>query len=110
MARFEIKKASDGQFIFHLNETETGRIILRSERYKAKSSCERGIGSVKTNAPNDSRYERLYASNGQYYFNLKAANGEIIGTSKMFDTSKERDEDIRLVKAQAPDASVVDLS
>ena len=50
---------------------------------KAKSSAENEISSVKTNAPIDSRYDRKTATNGQFYFNLKAANGEVIGTSEM---------------------------
>jgi uncharacterized protein YegP (UPF0339 family) len=47
---FEIKKAKDGQFYFHL-KAGNGQIILSSELYEAKSSAENGIASVKKNAP-----------------------------------------------------------
>lgn len=110
MAIFEIKQSSNKEYFFHLKATGNNAIILRSEQYKTKSGCEKGIDSVKANAPNDSRYERLYAAAGQYYFNLKAANGEVIGTSETYTTSTARDQGIELVKAQAPTAEVVDLS
>lgn len=110
MAKFEIDKAVNGQYYFRLRASVDDKIILRSEMYQAKSGCERGIASVKANAPLDERYERLYSSNGKYYFNLKAANGEVIGTSDMYATSEERATVIELVKKQAPDAPVVDLT
>jgi uncharacterized protein YegP (UPF0339 family) len=43
---FEIKKAKDGQFYFHLKDSN-GQIILASEMYKEKGSAENGIASVK---------------------------------------------------------------
>lgn len=87
-----------------------GEIILISEMYKAKASADKGIASVKTNAPNDGRYDRKTATNGQFYFNLKAANGEIIGTSEMYTTSSARDNGIESVKNNAPEAKIVDLT
>lgn len=110
MAKFEIRQATNGEFFFHLKATGNHEIILNSELYKSKSGCENGITAVKENAPLDSRYERLYAANGQYYFNLKAGNGAVIGTSELYTTSANRDHCITLVKAQAPAAPIEDLS
>lgn len=110
MAKFEIKSATNNEFYFHLKASGNHEIILRSEFYKSKNGCENGIDSVKENAPFDSRYERLYSANGQYYFNLKARNGEVIGTSEMYTTGTARDHGIELVKSQAPSATVEDLS
>ena len=107
--KFEIKKSSDNQFYFNL-KAGNGQIILTSERYKAKSSAEKGINSVKNNAPNDGKYDRKTAKNGQFYFNLKAANGEVIGNSEMYTTSSARDNGIESVKRNAPEASIVDLT
>ena len=50
--KFEIKKAKDGQFYFHLM-AGNGQNILASEMYKEKGSAENGIESVKKNAPDD---------------------------------------------------------
>jgi len=81
MGKFIITKRTNGEYQFNL-EAANGRVILTSEGYATKAGCNKGIESVKTNAPTDARYDRKIAKNGAYYFNLKAANGEIIGTSQ----------------------------
>jgi uncharacterized protein len=102
---FEIKKAKDGQYYFHL-KASNGQIILASEMYKEKASAENGIASVKKNAPNDANYERKDTKNGQYMFNLKAANHQIIGTSETYKSIESRDHGIESVKTNAPSATV----
>jgi uncharacterized protein YegP (UPF0339 family) len=57
------------------------RTILTSELYNAKGSAEDGIESVKKNSALDERYERKDSSSGKPMFNLKASNGQAIGTS-----------------------------
>jgi uncharacterized protein len=54
-AKFEIKKGSGGQYRFNL-KAGNGEVILSSELYQSKQGAERGIESVKANAPNDARY------------------------------------------------------
>jgi uncharacterized protein YegP (UPF0339 family) len=105
--KFEIKKAKDGQFYFHL-KASNGQNILASEMYREKNSAENGIESVKKNAPDDSRYERKEAKNGQFMFNLKAANHQIIGTRETYTTAAARDHGIESVKENAPGAPVHD--
>lgn len=104
---FEIKKAKDGEFFFHL-KAGNGQIILASEMYKEKDSAENGIASVKKNAPDDAHYERKDTKNGHYMFNLKAANHQVVGTSQTYKTAETRDEGIASVKANAPSAPVHD--
>ena len=57
---FELKPASDGQFMFNL-KAGNHEVILTSERYTSKASAENGIASVKTNAPNDALFQRKTA-------------------------------------------------
>lgn len=109
MGKFEIKKRINGEFQFNL-KAANGQIILTSEGYTTKSGCQNGINSVKNNAPLDSRYDRRTATNGKSYFNLKAANGEIIGTSQMYENVSNRDNGIESVKTNAPTAEIADLS
>ncbi|MBN9285497.1 MULTISPECIES: YegP family protein [Flavobacterium] len=109
MGKFEIKKRINGEFQFNL-KAANGQIILTSEGYTTKSGCQNGINSVKNNAPLDSRYDRRTATNGKSYFNLKAANGEIIGTSQMYENASNRDNGIESVKTNAPTAEIADLS
>lgn len=99
----------NGEFQFNL-KAGNGETILSSEGYTAKASCLNGIESVRKNAPDDNRYERKEAKNGKFFFNLKAANGQIIGTSEMYETAAGRDKGIESVKRNAPDATVEDLT
>ena len=80
---YEVSQANDGQYRFVL-KAGNGEVILTSELYKAKASAHNGIESVQKNSPDDTRYERLEAKNGKPYFNLKAANHQIIGTSQFY--------------------------
>ena len=108
-SKFSLFGGSNGEFYFRL-KAGNGETILNSEGYKPKASCQSGIASVKTNAPLDSRYERRTSSNSKEYFVLKAANGEIIGTSQMYSSGTARDQGIEAVKREAPGASVEDLT
>jgi len=107
--KFELKKASNGQFFFSL-KAGNGQVILSSEQYVERRSAEGGIASVQKNAPNDSRYERKESANGQSYFVLKATNGQTIGRSEMYTTAASMENGIESVKKNAPDAATVDLT
>ncbi|MBX7111017.1 MAG: YegP family protein [Dehalococcoidia bacterium] len=87
---FELTTASNGQFRFSLRTAE-GDTLLNSETYVQKASAQNGIESVQSNSGNEARYDRLTASDGRAYFNLKAGNGQVIGTSPMFATEAARD-------------------
>lgn len=87
-----------------------GQVILTSQGYDALETCLNGIESVKTNAQEDGRFDCLESSNGKSYFNLKASNGQIIGTSEMYESEAGRDNGIESVKKNAPDAETDDLT
>ena len=107
MGKFVIKTGSNSQYYFSL-KADNGQKILASEGYTTKASCQNGIDSVKANAKADSNYDRRNSTNGKYYFNLKASNGQIIGTSEMYESTSGRDNGIESVKSNAPGASVVE--
>ena len=107
--KFEIFEDKAGEFRFRL-KAGNGEIILASEGYKQKSSARNGIDSVKENAPKDERYERKDTGSSKYMFNLKAGNGEVIGTSESYTTSSARENGIASVKNNAPDARTDDLT
>lgn len=104
---FELSKSSDGQFRFVL-KAGNGETILTSELYKAKGSAEAGIASVQANCGNDARYEKNTSTNGKPYFNLKAANSQVIGTSQMYSSTSSRDEGISSVKANGSSKTIKD--
>ena len=107
MGKFVTKTGKNGQYYFSL-KADNGQSILGSEGYTSKAGCANGIESVKTNSQDDGRYEKKSSSNGKYYFNLKASNGQIIGTSEMYESEAGRENGIASVKKNAPGASVVE--
>lgn len=108
MGTFEIYTDQRDEFRFRL-KARNGEIILRSEGYTTKANCINGITSVKTNSPYHNRFDRLTAKDGNPYFNLKAPNGQIIGTSETYSSKAARDNGITAVKRNAPNAIVKDL-
>lgn len=105
--KFVVKSASNGEVYFRL-QAGNGETILKSEMYSSKASALNGIESVRKNAPNDAQYERKTTAGGQFMFNLKAANHQIIGTSETYKTEASREGGIASVKTNAPDAKVDD--
>lgn len=108
MGKFSISQRSNGQYYFSL-KAENGEIILTSEGYTSKMGCMNGVDSVKKNAQEDSKFDRRTTSNGKFFFNLKAANGEIIGRSELYQAESSRENGIEAVKRNAPLATVNDL-
>jgi uncharacterized protein YegP (UPF0339 family) len=108
-AKFEIKGSAGEQFMFNL-KAANGEVILTSETYRQKRSAEQGIASVKTNASDDSRFERKTAKDGSPYFVLKAANGEVIGKSEMYSSAAAMEKGIASVVANAAEAEIVDVT
>ncbi len=105
MGKFVITTRKNGEFQFSL-KAGNGQEILGSEGYTTKAACLNGVESVKKNSQDDARFERLEAKNGKPYFNLKATNGQIIGTSEMYESVAARDNGIESVKKNAPEANV----
>lgn len=105
---FEVYQDKAGEYRFRL-KASNGQNILASEGYKSKASCMNGVESVKTNAPDDNRYERKDSNSGKPMFNLKAANHQVIGTSQLYESVASRDNGIESVKKHAPEAKVVEV-
>lgn len=106
---YEIKKSTDGQFYFVL-KAGNAETILRSELYKAKASAENGIASVQKHCTMDEQYEKKTASNGQFHFNLKARNHEVIGSSELYKAEASCDNGIASVKTNGVTAEIKDLT
>ena len=107
MGKFVITTRTNGEFQFNL-KAGNGEVILASQGYSTKAACQNGVESVRTNAADDGNFDRKTSSNGKFYFNLKAANGQIIGSSEMYESESGRDNGIASVQKNAPDAEVDD--
>lgn len=107
MGKFVVTTRKNGEFQFSL-KAGNGQEILGSEGYTTKAACLNGIESVKKNSQDEARFEKLTSKNEKYYFNLKASNGQIIGSSEMYETEAARNNGIASVMKNAADATVED--
>lgn len=105
---FELYKDKAGEFRFRL-KAKNGQNILASEGYTQKSNCVNGIESVKKNSQNESNFELKQSSSGKWMFNLKASNGQVIGTSQMYTDQSGAKNGIQSVMTNAPDAEIKEV-
>jgi uncharacterized protein YegP (UPF0339 family)/chaperonin cofactor prefoldin len=104
---FVASKAKNGEDYFNLQSVD-GHTLLRSEMYTTRAACYNGIESVRKNCQIDKRYDRKVSSNNKHYFNLKAINGQVIGTSDMFDSAEEMENIIGSVKMNGITSTLVE--
>ncbi|QMU58813.1 MAG: DUF1508 domain-containing protein [Boseongicola sp.] len=105
--KFELYTDKKGEFRFRL-KAGNGQIILASEGYKRKASALNGIESVRKNSGDDNRFERKETKAGKSMFNLKATNGQVIGTSESYESTSSRENGVASVAKNAPDAKLDD--
>jgi len=104
---YELTKGSNGQFHFVL-KAGNAETILNSEMYTTKAAAQNAIASVQSNSPDAARYERKTSGNDKAFFNLKAGNSQVIGTSQMYASPQSRDQGIASVQANGPTTDVRD--
>ena len=105
--KFECYKDKAGEFRFRL-VAGNGNTILSSEGYKSKSGCTNGIESVRKNSQDPDRFVKTETASGNFRFNLTAKNSQTIGTSQNYKSESGRNNGIKSVATNAPDAEVVE--
>lgn len=108
-SKFDIFTGKNEQFYFHF-KSSNGEIILASEAYTTKEACKKAIEAVKKYAIDDKYYEKKDTGNDKHMFNLKAANGEVIGTSQIYSSIEMRQKGIDSLKRGVQPAIIHDLS
>ena len=107
--KFQIYQGNDDKHYFRLT-ARNGKNILSSQGYASKASCKNGIESVKNNGTSADRFEVKEAANGKYYFNLLAANKQVIGKSQMYANKQTCQGGIAAVQRTAAEAGVEDTT
>lgn len=120
MGKFVVKRAkSEGKFFFIL-KAGNGEPIGKSEIYNSMDACSDGVESVRKNAnahiedqtmdghPNypHPKYEIFLGNDKQFYFRLKAGNGEPILASEGYTAKESCNKGILSVGKNAPEAPV----
>ena len=108
-AKFDLKKATNGQFYFNL-KAGNGEVILTSEMYNSKAAAENGIESVKKNAGDEGHFEQKESKSGKSYFVLKAANHQVIGQSQQYSSASSCSNGIASVMKNGPTADTNDMT
>jgi uncharacterized protein YegP (UPF0339 family) len=99
-ARYELRKTVSGKDYFVLL-AGNGEVILVSEDYESRQGMMNGIASVRKNSTNPDAYQKFVGADGKYYFNLRAGNNKVIGTSEAYNWKVSRWFGIRSVKKNA---------
>ncbi|MCA9916827.1 MAG: YegP family protein [Anaerolineales bacterium] len=107
--KFEIYTGNDGKHYFRLT-ARNGQNILSSQGYASKAGCLNGVESVKNNGTSADRFEMKEAANGKFYFNLLAANKQVIGKSQMYASKETCQGGIEAVQRVAAEAGVDDTT
>ncbi len=106
---FELYQSEKSNDYYFRLKAANGEIVLSSQGYKDKASCQKGIEAVKKNAPEDKHYIIKDAADGSQFFNLNAANGQVIGKSQMYRSASGLKSGIESVKKNAPGAEVQEV-
>ena len=120
-AKFEIKTAKNGEFVFNLYATNGQVIAAGGETYSSVDACKNGVESVRKNCAahvedqtvagfetlTHPKYELYKDKGGQFRFRLKASNGEIIAVSEGYKAKASAKNGIASIGRNAPGAPVV---
>lgn len=120
MGKFVVKTSESG-VRFNL-KAGNGETIAVSEVYSGDDACNKGIESVRKNAPIakledqtvedfavevNPKFEVYVDKGGQFRFRLKARNGQIIAASEAYKTKASCLNGVDSVRKNAPEAEVV---
>lgn len=103
--KFEIYKDKAGEFRFRL-KAANGQNILSSKSYKTRRGVVNGVESVRKNAPKPDRFEKIETASGKFAFQLKAANGRVIGSSHSYNSDYGAAKGIEAVERTATSSRI----
>lgn len=97
-AKYQVYRDRAGKFRFRLRAANN-KIVAVSEAYESKTGCISGVKSVQKNCDahvedktknmkklSNPKYEVFTDAVGEFRFNLRASNGEIIAASEGYET------------------------
>ena len=108
-AKFQIKKAKNGKFFFHLLASN-GEVIFVRQMDAKKETAKSGIVSVKANAVDPDRYQDKTNKAGEHYFVLKAKNQQVIGSSEGYAGKTGMKKGMKSVSKNASKAVIEDIT
>ncbi|WP_306353786.1 YegP family protein [Flavobacterium sp. '19STA2R22 D10 B1'] len=107
MGAFVISKRENGEYKF-VYTNRRGNTTLTSAKYATKVECEEDIETIKANTEY-CYYVRFKASNGKFFFRI-ILNGQVLATSRKFNTELRIAKGIDEIKLYASKAETLDFS
>lgn len=95
------------RYVVYLKD-ERGEVVLTSQYRELKPMCLNEIGWMRNAGLKDSLYELLESDDGSLFFNLRATDAHVLGSSPLFESEEARQACIAAVKRIAADAELVD--
>jgi len=107
MGHYNIKLSNNYQYYWVL-KANNNEIICVSETYIHKQGALRGIDACKRLSPFNENYFLFQGHDGQYYWHLKAQNGEIVAQSEGYKEKQGALNGIASCKVNGPNSSIKD--
>lgn len=99
----EIIKEKDNNFLRFALKAESGNVLLRSTLFQNESEVRQIVQSLGTLQGKRNAFERKTNHDGQFLFNLKNRNGEVIGTSQSYRSEAGMENGIKNLKKRILD-------
>lgn len=108
-AFFELRKNNDERFYFHFFD-RNGDLVLMSGDYREKEQAEQAIKDVKLGSLMSNQIAAGTVPDGETFFVIKDAAGNILVKSVLFDSRMVFDNALHSVKDNACVAEISDLT
>jgi len=108
MGFYILKNTQDKLYTFSFVVNDESDELLCSETYNSKEEVEGGVDLMRTIASFSSRYHQKRSDDDQHYFVIKAANDQLVATSRLFPSTDLLEEAIDRVMHLASEANVED--
>jgi len=106
-ARVEVLQGESGQFRFNMF-AKNGQIVVSSEQYTTEAAAFNGAFAVQSEGQSAAAYTVKANSSGTgFYFNVKAQNGQVIGTSQQYTTKASAEAAVRATVTLMPAITVL---
>lgn len=106
-ARCEVFQGDSGAWRFNVH-ARNGAVVLSSQAYRSgEATAINGCFSVVDNGVDPANYDLRESANGGWYFNLKAGNGQVIGTSEVYANKSNAQRAIGAIVALIPEIDLL---
>ena len=105
-ARFTTLEGQNGLYYFNL-KASNGEIVLQSQAYSSEAAALNATFAVVEAGADKGNFDVNKSADGGAYFNLKAANGEIVATSEVYYSTSNAKRAVNSVMKLLPNVNIL---